>query len=115
MVETPAQQQANSTLRRRAFERQLGRVAPLENPTLAPYVLLAATRLDRAAAEQLADELRPRGPVEIVEWSFEGESRYDVYRTGFFEVTQAGLEAVGLRALGLQPKLTHVSQFEDGF
>ena len=115
VVETPEQQRANSTLRRRAFERQLGRVAPLENPTLAPYVLLAATRRDRAAAEQLADELRPRGPVEIVEWSFEGESRYDVYRTGFFEITQAGVEAVGLRALGLQPKLTHVSQFEDGF
>jgi len=115
VIETPEEQQANSDLRRLAFKRQLGRVAPLENPMLAPYALLAATRRERAAAEAIADELRPRGPVEIVEWSYDGELHYDVYRTGFFEVTQAGTEAIALRALGLQPKLTHVSQFEEGF
>jgi hypothetical protein len=90
-------QRADTLQRRLAFERAL------EGPDLRGerYALLVATRTERAQAEEIARELAGLAPaLRVVEWSWRGQPRFDVYAAGFDGVGAAGRVAAELRKRG---------------
>ena len=108
---TPADEQARSIRQRLAFERQLARTSDLGVLSDAPYALLVDTRDARAAAEALADELLdPAWMVQIVRWTRDEATYWDVYATGFDTLGAAGAAAIRLRDAGWRPELTVLPQ-----
>jgi general secretion pathway protein D len=99
-IDSLEEQRTDSLQRRLAFERVLA--APdLDNLR---HALLVATRTTREEADAVAQELVGRAPaLRIVEWSWRGQPRFDVYALGFETVGDAGPLAAELRSQGYRP------------
>ena len=105
-IRTPAEERAESMERALAFSRRGERMQPLRGLVSEPYALLVATRATREEAEQVLPELHGLdGQPLVIEWSDGGAPRFDVYLTGFAEISALGTEAIALRERGFAPRL----------
>ncbi|MCZ6465298.1 MAG: hypothetical protein O7A09_13265, partial [Proteobacteria bacterium] len=98
------------TIRRRiAFERAQTRLGGLGVDPNVPYALLVSTRTVESDAEAIAESLALQGrESQVVAWDYDGESRYDVYLTGFSGLPSAASLAMQLRDEGWTPELVVV-------
>jgi general secretion pathway protein D len=99
-IDSLEEQRADTLQRRIGFERALAgtKIRGERN------ALLVATRTDRAEAEAIARELAGVVPaLRVVEWSWRGAPRFDVYAVGFESVGAASPVAAELRARGYRP------------
>jgi general secretion pathway protein D len=109
-VHSPAEQRADSIVRRLALERHEARTSPLDGLTLSPYALLVATRASANDAQRVAQEIAGLdGRPVIVPWQSDGEERFDVYLVDFDEIGALGEVSVELRRRGFTTRLEFVT------
>jgi general secretion pathway protein D len=109
-VRTPAEQRADSIIRRLALERHAQRTSLLDGLTLSPYALLVATRASANDAQRVAQDIAdlPGRPV-IVPWTGDGGERWDVYLVDFDAIGALGDVSVELRRRGFTTRLEVVT------
>jgi general secretion pathway protein D len=111
LLRSPADEAAESIRRRLAFQRHLAGLEALQEATQAPYALLAATRSRRSDAEAIAENLvSPEGRAKVITWETYDGPRYDVYLTGFQDLTEVGKVSLALRELGWTPSVVVVPE-----
>ncbi len=99
-IDSLEEQRVDSLQRRLGFERTMAD-AELRG---SGYALLVATRLTRAEADVIAQDLAGQAPaLRVVEWSWRGQPRFDVYAVGFDTIGDASPVAVALRGRGFRP------------
>jgi len=105
-IRSPSEERSESLERALAFERHNQRMEPLRARTSLPYALLVATRGSQAEAERLLPDLGGlAGSAQVVPWEQDASPRFDVYLTGFEELSQLGALSVELRKRGFTPRL----------
>ena len=109
LLRTPADQVAETIRRRLAFERHVEGLERLRAVTEAPYALLVTTRVLRRDAEAIAETVSgPDGDGKVVAWGSEGRERFEVYLTGFRDLSEVANAALRLRDQGWSPSVVVV-------
>jgi len=105
-IHSPAEQRAESIVRRLAFQRSLARVHPLRELSSAPYAVRVASRATLAGADQVARELEGlAGTPAVVPFTDDATTSYDVYLVGFETIAELAPLTVELRARGFSTRL----------
>lgn len=109
VLKTREQDQLETIRRRTAFERSLSDLGGLREVTDARYALLVSSHRARQRAESDAQGfLESPYRAEIVEWRYDDHPRFDVYLTGFDELSQAASASHEVRAAGWTPRVVVV-------
>ena len=91
---------------RLALERSQSRVRGLERYPGEPYAILLATRSGQADAQAIADSFEREGlQAQVGRWERRGEERFDVYLSGYPDLSRAGSDALELRERGWAPEV----------
>jgi len=110
-VNSPAEQRAESIVRRLALERHSSRTFSLRDQTVSPYALLVATRTTANDAQRVAQEIAGLdGRPVIVPWEADGVERFDVYLVDFDEIGALGEVSIELRRRGFTSRLEIVGE-----
>lgn len=106
LLDSPADDLAESLRQRLALERSLSRVRGLRRSPNAPYAVLVTTRDAQEEAESLAEGFLREGlQAQVGRWSLDGSERFDVYLTGYRELAVAGFDSLRLREKGFDPEV----------
>ena len=91
---------------RLALERSQSRVLGLERRAGQPYAILVATRSGKADAQAIADSFEREGlEAQVGRWERDGKERFDVYLSGYPDLSLAGSDALQLRERGWAPRV----------
>jgi general secretion pathway protein D len=106
LLKTHDEDLAESIRQRLALERSMSRVSGLTRRPGVPYAVLVTSRASREEAESIAAELAAEGgETQIGAWTWMGEESFDVYLTGYAELSEAGDDAMRLRERGFGPEV----------
>lgn len=106
ILRSHSEELADYMRQRLALERSQSRVLGLERRPEAPYAILLATRSGQDDAQAIADSFEREGlEAQVGRWERQGEERFDVYLSGYADLSLAGFDALELQDRGWAPQI----------